>query len=353
MKLSHFLLFILYTVLNPTIWLNANVENENHLIEKKEQVSTFDTPNEKAHSDKKDILAKDSEVIQDTTLESKEDGAENTDKNEESAEDSNKNYEGIFTKIKKFLKDDPHDKYGQFSDKEMFEKIIYSLEIGKLSKAEDLVEGFELVFPTSDYSSQVNLIEMYLHLKQSEFESIKADIQFFNDLYPSNKFQDYLTYIDVLADFGIISQRIGVLFSFFNEQLSNRTTQFYDDIYEKLQYIIKNYPDSEYAKECKNRIKYINNLVAKNKLLIAKQYFDKKIYIASINICVEIFQEFSKTESVIDALEILTAANKALGFDDEASLAENILKMNFPDYELNANGIQDSYKVIPIEKKVS
>jgi len=27
--------------------------------------------------------------------------------------------------------------------------------------------------------------------------------------------------------------------------------------------------------------------------------------------------------------------------------------MNFPDYELNANGIQDSYKVIPIEKKVS
>ncbi len=103
--------------------------------------------------------------------------------------------------------------------------------------------------------------------------------------------------------------------------------------YEDFNYIYINYKNSEYVKDSIKRMVYLRNTLASYELHVANYYFKRKAYVAVINRCNFLIENYPEAPANIDALFFLKKSYELLMMKDSSRMINKIIEKNYPDYK--------------------
>ena len=120
---------------------------------------------------------------------------------------------------------------------------------------------------------------------------------------------------------------------------------------ENFSYVIKIYPNTEYALDAEFKLDLINDVLASKEMYIGRYYFDKKKWIPAINRFKKITDEYDTTIYAEEALHRLVEVHYTLGLIDEAEKYAQLLGYNYKSSKWYENSYSLFNKNYEIKKK--
>ena len=120
---------------------------------------------------------------------------------------------------------------------------------------------------------------------------------------------------------------------------------------EKINFFLKNYPDTEYALDLKFKLDLINNQLAAKELFVAKYYIQTQKWIAAINRLKTIVENYNETIFIEEALHRLTEIYYKIGLIEEAEATVALLGYNYNSGEWYERSYKILNKDYQIQKK--
>ena len=116
----------------------------------------------------------------------------------------------------------------------------------------------------------------------------------------------------------------------------------------KINFFLKNFPESEYAIDLRFKKDLIQNQLSAKELYIAKYYISVQKWIPAINRLKNILKKYDKTIFVEEALHRLVELHYHIGLEEEAKKYASILGYNYNSSEW----FQQSYKILNKNYKI-
>ncbi|ABM04953.1 putative lipoprotein [Psychromonas ingrahamii 37] len=209
----------------------------------------------------------------------------------------------------------------------LYEQAKQALESASFEKASDILEALDTRYPFGPHSDQVQLDLIYAYYKRGETAFTLANIDRFLRLNPTHPDLDYIYYMRGLTYISADQQFFQDLFGIdrYNRDPNNAIQAFKD-----LSRIIKYYPSSEYAVDAQQRIIDLKDRLARYEIGIAQWYLKREAYIAAINRCKIVLNNYPDMPAVEQALEIMIASYNVLGIEEPKMNALAVLKLNYP-----------------------
>ena len=129
-----------------------------------------------------------------------------------------------------------------------------------------------------------------------------------------------------------LAQDRGIFRRFLGTDISRRDITNIKQAFVYFNDLVTEFPASTYAKDARQRMIYIRNVLADHELNVASYYLGRGAFVAAANRARYVIENFSQTTAAPDALAVLIEANWQLGLDDAAHDALEVLALNFPDY---------------------
>ena len=121
----------------------------------------------------------------------------------------------------------------------------------------------------------------YSYYKQDYYGDAIAELKRFMKVYPKNKNLDYANYLLAICYYEQIVDEKKDLQSILNAK-------------EYFIYIVKKYPNSEYALDSEFKIDLINDILASKEMYLGRYYLDKKKWVPAINRFRTVVDEYDK-----------------------------------------------------------
>ena len=160
----------------------------------------------------------------------------------------------------------------------------------------------------------------YAYYSQDYYFDAIEELKIFLRKYPNHKSIDYAHYMMALTYYEQIVDEKKDLNSI---KLAK----------EKFQYVIKEFPNTDYALDSKFKLDLINDILASKEMYLGRYYFDRKKWIPSINRFRKVIDDYSQTIYVEEALHRLVEVHYTLGLVDEATRYANLLGYNYQSSE--------------------
>jgi outer membrane protein assembly factor BamD len=211
---------------------------------------------------------------------------------------------------------------------------IYS-EGKKALKEEDfetairMYERLESRFPFSRYAQQAQLETAYAYYKYEEPESAISAADRFIKLHPRHPNVDYAYYLKGLINF---NRNSGILQRLIPQDMSSRDTKTARQAFFDFSTLIRKYPASRYAADARQRMLYLRNSLAAHEIHVARYYIKRGAYVAAVNRCKYVIENYDRSTAVPEALRLMSVAYTRLGMDKLASDAQRVLMASYPDY---------------------
>ena len=110
---------------------------------------------------------------------------------------------------------------------------------------------------------------------------------------------------------------------------------------EKFEFVIKNYPNTDFALDSNFKIDLINDILASKEMYIAKHYIKKEKWIAAINRLKSIVENYETTIFIEEALHRLVEIYYKIGLIEESKKYANTLGYNYA----SSDWYKNSYKL--------
>jgi len=203
---------------------------------------------------------------------------------------------------------------------EAYEEGMKSLKEGDSLFAAKKFNEAEILFPQSDWAPKSALMAAYSYYIQDYYQDAVAELDRFIKVYPNHKNVDYAYYLLALS---------------FYEQISDEKKDLLSivDAKKNFEYLIKNYPNTEYALDAEFKIDLINDILASKEMYVGRYYFDKKKWIPAINRFKTVVDEYDTTIYAEEALHRLVEIYYTLGLKKEAYKYANLLGYNYQSSE--------------------
>ena len=123
---------------------------------------------------------------------------------------------------------------------------------------------------------------------------------------------------------------------------------------EKFEYIIKNYPDTDYGLDARFKIDLIIDQLAAKEMSVARFYMKTEKWIPALNRLKIVVEKYDRTVFVEEALHRLVEVYYRLGLEQEAKNAASILGYNYQSgewYERSYKVFNRKYKTKKIKKE--
>ena len=123
---------------------------------------------------------------------------------------------------------------------------------------------------------------------------------------------------------------------------------------EKFEFIMKNYPDTDYGTDARFKIDLIIDQLAAKEMSIARFYMKTEKWISALNRLKIVVDKYETTVFVEEALHRLVEIYYRLGLEEEAKHAASILGYNYQSgewYERSYKVFNKKYKLKTINKK--
>ena len=212
---------------------------------------------------------------------------------------------------------------------EVYNQAMQEFEKGDVIYAGKKFSEAELLFPQSVWAPRAVLMSAYGYFSQGYYANAINDLERFIVKYKNHKNSDYAYYLLALCHYDQIVDEKKDL----NEILQSK--KYFD-------YIIKNYPNSDYAIDSKYKLELIVEIMASKEMYLARYYIQREKWIPAINRFKVVINQYDSTIYVEEALFRLVELHFKLGLDDEARKYASLLGYNYQSSEW----YEASYKIL-------
>ncbi|EKE80525.1 outer membrane protein assembly factor BamD [Idiomarina xiamenensis] len=223
----------------------------------------------------------------------------------------------------------PDEPQAQASGPEVaYERARELMAQGNLSMARDALNNLSSRYPFGAYANQVQLDLIYLNYKLDDTDKALATIDRFIRLNPNHQDIDYAIYMRGLvnqrAEHNTIQELVGV-------ERYDRDPSRARDAFKDFADLIRQYPDSKYVPDAKQRLVALKSRLAKYELAAARYYMDRAAYLAAANRGKYILEYYPNTPEVEEALAIMVESYDQLDLPKMRDDARKVLQLNYPE----------------------
>ena len=205
-----------------------------------------------------------------------------------------------------------------------------SLRAGNYQGAIQKLQLLESRFPFGRYAEQAQLEIIFAYFKSAQPEAARNAADRFIRLHPTHPSVDYAYYLKGMASF---EQDKNFLSSFIPMDPSTRDPGAAKQSFDDFSQLIRRFPNSEYAPDAQQKMKYLRNLLAAAEVNVARYYISRGAYVAAANRGRWVFENYQGAASVPDALAIMVEAYKLLDMNKLADQTLIVLRNNYPDHD--------------------
>jgi outer membrane protein assembly factor BamD len=198
---------------------------------------------------------------------------------------------------------------------------------------ETAIKHFEKIqarYPYGRHAEQAQLEIAYAYYKHNEPALAVAAADRFIRQYPTHPNVDYAYYLKGLTNFRGERGLVEWLISDAVDDV-DRDPRATREALAAFRELLERFPNSRYAPDATQRIAYLTDGQARYEIMVARYYFERTAYVATVNRCKYTLQNYPRTPSVEDALGLQAMAYKKMGMNDLMIDTLRVLRANFPD----------------------
>ena len=233
-----------------------------------------------------------------------------------------------------------------YTEREFYDKIQRSLGSKNWQLAIGNLQLLESQFPFGKYAEQSQLELIYAQYMSNDYSSSIASAERFIRLHPEHPNVDYAVYVKGLSEFNQSGRLFDGLFDLDNSTRDIGTAR---QSFATLGQLIKQYPNSPYAPDARQRLISLRNQLARSEINVANYYFSRGALVAAANRGQYVVENFQQSPAVADGLAVMAQAYHMMGKSELAENSVKVLAANFPDYpQLNEDKFDfDSRPLFP------
>ena len=209
-----------------------------------------------------------------------------------------------------------------------YKEGYFELQRGDVLLAAKKFNQAELLFPQSPWAPKSVIMAAYAYYTQSYYGDAIFELERYLATYPNHEDEAYVRFLLGMS---------------FYEQIVDEKKDLKSIIYSKKQfeYIIKEFPSSEFAIDAKFKIDLINEVLAAKEMYIARYYLKKTKWIPALNRFKTVVNDYNTTIYTEEALHRLVEINYRLGLIGESKKYANTLGYNYQ----SSDWYKNTYKV--------
>jgi len=219
------------------------------------------------------------------------------------------------------------------TDNEEIGKILYAEGVEALKEGDAFYAGkkfreAETLLSQYASASKASLMASYADYSRSSYSSAIFGLEKHISSYPADKNIDYAHYLIAICYYEQILDEQKDLAPLLKAK-------------EKFEFIMKNYPNTDYGTDARFKIDLIIDQLAAKEMSVARFYMKTEKWIPALNRLKVVVDQYDRTVFVEEALHRLVEVYYRLGLEDEAKQAASILGYNYK----SGDWYKRSYKV--------
>ena len=219
------------------------------------------------------------------------------------------------------------------TDNEEIGKILYAEGVEALKEGDAFYAGkkfreAETLLSQYASASKASLMASYADYSRSSYSNAIFGLEKHISSYPADKNIDYAHYLIAICYYEQILDEKKDL-----EPLLKAK--------EKFEFIMKNYPNTDYGTDARFKIDLIIDQLAAKEMSVVRFYMKTEKWIPALNRLKVVVDQYDRTVFVEEALHRLVEIYYRLGLEDEAKQAASILGYNYQ----SGDWYKRSYKV--------
>ena len=211
---------------------------------------------------------------------------------------------------------------------EAYEEGMKQLNEGQSLIAVKKFNEAELLFPQSKWAPRSALMSAYAYYDYSFYNDAIDEVNRFLKTYPNSKRKDYAHYLKAM--------------SFYNQIIDEKKDLGpILEAKQNFQFIITEYPESEYAMDASFKLELIEEILAAKEMHIGRFYLKKEKWIPAINRFKKVIEDYDRSIYAEEALHRLVEVHYRIGLLEESKKYAILLGYNYQSGEW----YQNSYRV--------
>ena len=193
----------------------------------------------------------------------------------------------------------------------------------------------EILYPQSEWAAKSALMASYSYYLQNYYSEAILNLERFLKTYPDNKNLEYAHYLIAMCYYeSIVDEK--------------RDSGSIIKAKKNFEYILVNYPESEFAIDSKFKLNLIQDIIASKKMYIGRHYLKKNKWIPAANRFKEVVNEYDQTIFIEEALHRLVEIYYKLGLLEESQKYASVLGYNYQSSEW----YKKSYKLFNVDYSI-
>ena len=197
-----------------------------------------------------------------------------------------------------------------------YKEGIKAFEEGDVLFAAKKFNEAEILFPQSAWAPKSVLMAAYSYYSKNYYYDAISELERFIKKYPKHERSNYAHFLLAICYYEqIIDEKkdLGPLLS----------------AEQEFKFVIKNYPDSDFALDSKYKLDLINDILASKEVFLGRYYMKKEKWIAAINRFKHVVEHYDQTVYIEESIHRLVEIHYRLGLIDEAKKYASLLGYNY------------------------
>ena len=211
---------------------------------------------------------------------------------------------------------------------QIYKEGVEEMNQGQYFIASKKFSEAEAILPEIESSAKASLMASYCLYLINFYDEAELNLERFVLKYAADKNKAYAYYLlSIIAYEQILDEKKDIA-------PLNKSKK-------RMEYFLKEYPNTEYAIDLKFKIDLINNQLAAKELYVAKYYIETQKWIPAINRLKIVITDYETTIYVEEALHRLVEVHYIIGLEDLAKQYAKTLGYNYQSSEW----YEQSYKI--------
>tara|TARA_B100001123_G_scaffold106120_1_gene123292 strand:- start:31 stop:864 length:834 start_codon:yes stop_codon:yes gene_type:complete len=223
----------------------------------------------------------------------------------------------------------------------IYAEAVDSLNTGEAYYAAKKFREVEILLPQSQWAAKASLMAAYSDYSRNAYSNAIFSLERFIHHYPADENIPYAHYLIAVC---------------YYEQILDEKKDLEPLLQakKKFEYIIENFPETDYATDARFKIDLIVDQLAAKEMSIARYYMKVEKWIPALNRLKIVIEEYEKTIFVEEALHRIVEVYYKLGLEEEAKQSAAILGYNYQSgewYEKSYKVFNKNYKTKKVKKE--
>jgi len=220
------------------------------------------------------------------------------------------------------------DKNANLTAEQLYKKAHESMMEGNYTQAVKDFDTLEARYPYGRYAQQAILEGAYSSYRGGETATAVAACDRFIRTFPNHPSVDYAYYLKGLVTF---REDQGLLGYVYEADPAEREPKGMRESFGAFKELVAKFPESRYAQDAAERMKYLTNALARYEVNVARYYYNRGAYVAAISRAQAALVGYPRTAAAESALDVLIQSYGKLGLAQLRDDSQRILERTFPN----------------------